>query len=125
MFQDLLFRLREDITGLVRSEIDLAKAEVIEKVKVHARAAAFIAFALALVMLALLALLFSGIAALALAVPFWASALIIGVALLLVAALIGWLAVRSAQRAGLPVPEEAVAEALATVETLKEEAGIT
>ena len=37
--QDLLRRLREDFAALIRSEIDLAKTEVVEKVKMHAKAA--------------------------------------------------------------------------------------
>ena len=37
--QDLLRRLREDIAALIHSEIDLAKTEVISKIKMHAKAA--------------------------------------------------------------------------------------
>ena len=37
--QDLLRRLREDVAALIHSEIELAKTEVIEKVKMHAKAA--------------------------------------------------------------------------------------
>lgn len=118
--QDLLRRLREDFAALIRSEIDLAKTEVQEKVKAHARAAAFIGVAVAFALLALLALLFAGIAVLALAVPLWASALIVGGALLLLALILGWLAMRSMRKAGAPVPEEAIAEVHATVDELKE-----
>jgi uncharacterized membrane protein YqjE len=118
--QDLLRRLREDVAALIRSEIELAKTEVLAKVKAHARAAAFIAIAVAFALLALLALLFAGIAVLALAVPLWASALIVGGALLFVAAVLAWMAIRSVRKAGIPMPEEAVAEARATVDELKE-----
>lgn len=118
--QDLLRRLREDVAALIHSEIDLAKTEVVEKVKVHARAAAFVAVAVVFALLAFLALLFGGIAVLALAVPLWASALIVGGALLLVALLLGLLAMRSVRKAGMPTPEKAVAEAKATVDDLKE-----
>ena len=44
--QDLLRRLREDVAALIQSEIDLAKTEVIEKVKTHAKAAVLVAIAL-------------------------------------------------------------------------------
>ena len=37
--QDLLRRLREDVAALIHSEIDLAKTEVVEKIKMHAKAA--------------------------------------------------------------------------------------
>jgi hypothetical protein len=46
--------------------------------------------------------------------------LIVGGALLLIAACLGWLATRSMRRAGVPMPEEAIAEAHATVDELKE-----
>jgi uncharacterized membrane protein YqjE len=118
--QDLLRRLREDFAALIRSEIELAKTELQEKAKVHARGAAFIAVAVAFALLALLALLCAAIAALALVVPLWASALIVGGVLLLIAACVGWLAMRSMRKAGAPLPEEAMAEVQATVDELKE-----
>jgi VIT1/CCC1 family predicted Fe2+/Mn2+ transporter len=99
--QDLLRRLREDVAALIHSEIDLAKTEVIEKIK-------------------MLAFLFGAIAVLALAVPLWASALIVGGALLFVALVFALLGVRSVRKAGLPTPDEAIVEAKATVEDLKE-----
>ena len=66
--QDLLRRLREDVAGLIHSEIDLAKTEVIEKIKMYAKSAVFIAIAVPFMLLALLAFLFGAIAVLALAV---------------------------------------------------------
>ena len=117
--QDLIRRLREDIAALIHSEIDLAKTEVIEKVKMHAKAAAFVGIAIPLVFLALFAFLFAAIAALALAVPWWASGLIVGAAFLLVALLFAFMAMRSVRKARVPTPDEAVAEAKATVEEIK------
>jgi uncharacterized membrane protein YqjE len=118
--QDLLRRLREDLAALIHSEIDLAKTEVIEKIKMHAKAAVFIAIALPFALLALLAFLFGAIAVLALAVPLWASALIVGGALLLVALILAFIGLRSVRKAGVPMPEEAIVEAKATVDDLKE-----
>jgi uncharacterized membrane protein YqjE len=118
--QDLLRRLREDVAALIHSEIDLAKTEVTEKIKMHAKAAVLIAVAIPFVLLALLAFLFSGIAALALAVPLWASALIVGGVLFVIAAVLALLGLRSVRKAGAPTPDEAVAEAKATVEDIKE-----
>ena len=118
--QDLLRRLREDVTGLIHSEIELAKTEVVEKVKMHARAAAFVGIAIPFVFLALFAFLFAAIAALALALPWWASGLIVGAAFLLIALLFALMAMRSVRKAGMPTPDEAVAEAKATVEEIKE-----
>lgn len=118
--QDLLRRLREDVAALVHSEIALAKTEVVEKIKMHAKAAVLIAVAIPFVLLALLAFLFGAIAALALAVPLWASALIVGGVLLLVALILGLLGMRSVRKAGMPTPDEAIVEAKATVEDIKE-----
>ena len=118
--QDLLRRLREDLAALIHSEIDLAKTEVIEKIKRHAKAAVFIAIALPFALLALLAFLFGAIAVLALAVPLWASALIVGGALLFVALIFAFVGLRSVRKAGVPMPEEAIVEAKATVDDLKE-----
>ena len=119
--QDLLRRLREDFAALIRSEIDLAKAEVQDKLKVHARGVGLLAGAAAFVLLGLFALVGSAIFALALALPYWASALIVGVVLLLIALLLAKLGQRAIKRAGVPTPDAAVAEALATVEMVKEE----
>ena len=118
--QDLLRRLREDLAALIHSEVELAKAEVIGKVKIHARAAAFVGIAIPFVFLALFAFLFAAIAALALALPWWASGLIVGAAFLLVAVLLALLALRSVRKAGMPTPDEAVAQAKATVDEIKE-----
>jgi uncharacterized membrane protein YqjE len=118
--QDLLRRLREDVSALIHSEIDLAKTEVVEKVKMHAKAAIFVAIAIPFVLLALLAFLFAAIAALALAVPWWAAGLIVGGAMLVVAALLALMGLRSVRKAGAPTPHEAIVEAKATVDDLKE-----
>jgi uncharacterized membrane protein YqjE len=118
--QDLLRRLREDVAALIHSEIDLAKTEVVEKIKMHAKAAVFIAIAIPFVLLALLAFLFGAIAVLALAVPLWASALIVGGVLLVVAVIFALLGLRSVRKAGSPTPEAAIVEAKATVDDLKE-----
>ena len=118
--QDLLRRLREDVAALIHSEIELAKTEVVEKVKMHAKAAVFVAAAIPFVLLALLAFLFAAIAVLALAVPLWASALIVGGVLLVIAAILALMGLRSVRKAGSPTPDAAVAEAKATVEDIKE-----
>lgn len=118
--QDLIRRLREDISALIHSEIELAKTEVVAKIKLHAKAAMLIAIALPFVLLALLAFLFAAIAVLALALPLWASALIVGGVLLLVAVVLALLGLRSVRKAGAPTPDAAIVEAKATVEEIKE-----
>ena len=122
--QDLIRRLRDDVAAVVRAEIELAKTEVTEKVRTQGKAAALIAVAAAFALLALLAFEAGAIAGLATAVPLWASALIVGAVLLLIAALLAWLGIRASRKAGMPTPDAAIIEAKATVDELKEEAHI-
>ena len=119
--QELLRRLREDVANLIRTEIELAKAEVQAKLKVHAVAVGLIAGGAAFLLLGLFALVAAAIFALALVMPYWASALIVGAVLLLIAALLAFFGQRNIKRTGMPTPDAAVAEALATVEMVKEE----
>jgi uncharacterized membrane protein YqjE len=119
--QDLLRRLREDVANLIRTEIELAKAEVQAKLKVHAVGVALIAGGAAFLLLGLFALVGAAIFALALVVPYWASALIVGAVLLLIALLLVFFGQRAIKKTGMPTPDAAVAEALATVEMVKEE----
>src|SRR5206468_3219799 len=111
--QDLVHRLSEDSSTLVRSEIELAKAEVREKLQALARAGAFGAVAAVIALLGAFALVQFFIYALGGVLPYWASSLIVAVAMLAVAGLLGLLALRSAKRGAPPVPEQAVAEAKA------------
>jgi uncharacterized membrane protein YqjE len=122
--QDLIRRLRDDFAAVVHAEIELAKTEVTEKVKTHAVAAALIVVAAAFAMLALLAFEAGAIAGLATAIPLWASALIVGGVLLLIALVLAWFGIRSSRKAGMPTPDAAIIEAKAAVDELKEEAHI-
>ncbi|MDX6562034.1 MAG: hypothetical protein QOD65_1848, partial [Gaiellales bacterium] len=53
-------------------------------------------------------------------VPLWASALIVGGVLLFVALVFALMGLRSVRKAGMPTPDEAIVEAKATVDDLKE-----
>jgi hypothetical protein len=117
--QGLVQRLSEDSTALVRSEIELAKSEVRDGVATAGRAAAFGVVAAMLGLLALFALVEAAIYGLGEAVALWLSALIVGGAVLVIAAIVGLLAARSAKRAK-PVPTQAVAEAKVTAESIRE-----
>lgn len=118
--QDLIGRLREDVRGLVQSEIDLAKAEVRDKVKTQGKGAALAGVAGVLALFALVALVIAAILALDIVMPAWAAALVVGGALLLIAAILGLLA-KSKLTSGPPVPSAAISEVRATVDLLKEE----
>ncbi len=68
------------------------------------------------------ALLVAVIAALALVLPVWAAALIVGGVLLLLAGGLALAGIGQVKRATPPVPEEAMASTQRDVETLKESA---
>ena len=118
--QDLVGRLREDVRGLVQSEIDLAKAEVKDKIKTQGKGAAFAGVAAVLALFAVVALLIAAILALDIVMPAWAAALVVAGVLLLLAAILGLVAKRKLA-SGPPVPSAAISEAKATVDLLKEE----
>jgi hypothetical protein len=74
----LLRRLTEDVSKLFRQEVALASAEVMHSLAGVVRGATSLAIAGALLFAALLVLLTAAILALALIVPSWAAALIVG-----------------------------------------------
>jgi len=82
---ELLSALAQDTSVLMRQELNLAKAEIAEKAKIAGANAALIATGGALGLAGLLALLTAVIVALSAAVPLWASALIVGVVLMVAA----------------------------------------
>lgn len=119
---ELVFDVAEKSSSLVREEIELAKTEISEKVgkilrgSVVGIAAGIFAFlALILVMEGIAWLLaeevFDGNA--------WPGFFVEAAAFLLIAAAAGLIAYRSVQAGAPPVPEQAIAEAKLTKETLE------
>ncbi len=105
---ELVQRLSAQLSELVRRELDLARTELATKGK-RAGAGAGLAGAGGVVALfGVGALIASAIAGLALVVPVWLSALIVGVVLLLVAGVLGLVGRSRLQEATPPVPEQAV-----------------
>lgn len=105
---ELLTTLGHDSTLLMRQEIQLAKAEMVEKAT-----AAGVGVALALVAgVVMLAALGAGvtasIAALRYVVPLWAAALITLGALVVLATMLGLVAALRLKRATPPVPTKAI-----------------
>lgn len=93
----------EDISALVRAELDLAKAEVARSVKAKATGGALLAVAAVVAWLALQGLLVTAGFALALVVPGWAAALIVSAALLLLGVVLGAV---GARKLGTPLSLE-------------------
>jgi hypothetical protein len=114
-------RLTEDSATLVRSEIALAKAEVTQQVAAFARVAVFGVIAGGIALFSLFALMLAAIFGLAHEFSLWLSALIVGGAMILLAGIFGLLALRTIKRSkGAPVPREAIREARAVAEDLRE-----
>ncbi len=81
----LVEQLSEQTTRLVRAEVALAKAEMTEKAKRSGIGVGLVAAALVIVLYAVGVLIWAGITGLATVWPLWLSALVVGVAMLLVA----------------------------------------
>ena len=109
----------ERLATLTRLNLELAKLEGKKK-------AIALAIALGLAGLALLLLLYAigfGFAAaavgLAETMPLWAALLVVTAALLLVAAIAGFLAYRFVRKVSSPLPSQAIKEMEATIKTLE------
>ena len=100
-------QIAEHASALARLELRLAALELSRKGKVFA-------VGIALALAALLLLLYAAIP-----LDTWASLLIVTVGLLVVIAILGFLAVSSFKKATPPVPNQAIEEAKLTTEAIK------
>jgi multisubunit Na+/H+ antiporter MnhC subunit len=105
--------------SIVQLEIELALLEIKRKLIRIAVGIGLGAGAAVLGLFAIGFLVAGGAAAIALALPVWASLLIVGGALLGVTIVLALLAVGSLRQGTPPLPEEAIEEARRTTETLK------
>jgi uncharacterized membrane protein YqjE len=122
---DLVVEVSENASTLVREEIELAKAEVSEKVGKILRGSAVGIAAGVFAFLALI-LILHGIAWLLGEEVFdgniWAGYFVTAGIFLLIAALAGFIAFRAVKSGAPPVPEQAIEEAKLTKEMLEKEA---
>ncbi|SKC75412.1 phage holin family protein [Krasilnikoviella flava] len=95
----LVEQLSEQTTRLVRAEVALAKAEMTEKAKRSGIGIGLVGAALVIVLYAVGVLIWAGIIGLAEAWPLWLSALVVGVAMLLVAGIAVAIAVGQLKKA--------------------------
>ena len=116
---ELTKRLSEAVSRLVRTEAELAKAELAEKARGVAVGAGLAGGAAVLVLVGLGALAASAILALSTTMAAWLAALIVGVALLVVAAVLGLVGVKRLRRAAPPVPVETVDSVKEDIQWLK------
>lgn len=115
----VVHRLSEQVPELVRSEVRLAQAELAQKGKAAGLGIAGFGAAGLLALYGLGLLLAAAVAALALALPVWAAALIVAGAVLLVAAGAAAFGKKEVAQATPAAPERAVAGVKEDVATLK------
>lgn len=107
-----LFTLLGDLPGLladlVRGEIEQLKKEMTDKLKAAGIGIGLLVFAAAFVFFTLTMLVVAAVAGLATVLPVWASALIVGGASLLLAAILAFIGVMSLRKGVPPAPTETI-----------------
>lgn len=111
---ELMKQLAEQTSRLVRNEVRLARAEMTEKAQSYGRAAGMLGAAAVVALLAAIALTLFFIYLLHLALPLWASALIVAVVYGVVGFALFMAGKKRLDEARTPVPEQ-------TVESVKED----
>ena len=111
---ELLKRLSQETSVLVRQEIQLARAELSQKGKSFGAAAGTLGGAAVLGLLGLFALTAFFILALAIVMPAWLAALIVAVVYLVIAGVLALTGRRKMKEGSPPVPQE-------TIQTVKED----
>lgn len=119
---ELVKQLSEQVSRLVRDELRLARLEMTSKGKRAGLGIGMLGGGGVLAMYGTGCLLASAIIALAIAVPAWLAALIIGVAVLAASAAAALLGKAKLSKATPVVPEQAVDSVRAAVEEIKESA---
>ncbi len=117
---ELVGRLGEQVSRLVRDEFALARTELRQKGQKAGSGAALGGVAGVLAWFGVGALVVAAVAALALVLPVWAAALIVGGALLVVAGALGLLSVNKIKRAVPLIPAQAIDSTRRDVDVLKE-----
>ncbi|MFG1928390.1 phage holin family protein [Cryptosporangium sp. NPDC048952] len=119
---ELVTRMADQVTTLVRDELKLAQLELTQKGKKAGVGAGMFGGAGVVALYGVGALVTAAIAALALVLPVWASALIVAVVLFAVAGVLALTGKKEFQQATPPVPAEAVDGVKRDIDTVKERA---
>lgn len=119
---ELVGQATEQLSQLVRQEVRLAKEELTEKGRRAGRGGGLLGAAGAVAYVGLMALAGTGVAALSLALPVWASALIVAAVLFVVASMLGAVGRGQLRRATPPLPERTLNSVRADVDEIKERA---
>ena len=117
---ELVTQLSQEVSRLVRDELQLAKLEVSSKAKKAGVGVGMFGAAGIIALYGVGTLIATAVLALALVLDAWLAALIVAVVLLAVAGVAALLGRSSVRDAAPPVPEEAIASTRRDVETAKE-----
>ncbi|MET9926058.1 MULTISPECIES: phage holin family protein [unclassified Streptomyces] len=118
----LVARASQQISELVREEMQLARSEMTQKGKRYGKGGGLFGTAGLVGILAAQALVVTCIAALALVLPVWAAALIVTVVLAAVAGLAALAGKKQIAQAGTPAPEQTIDSVKADLAEVKEKA---
>ena len=116
----LISRLTEQITTLVRSEARLAQAEVTQKAKRLGVGAGLFGGAGLFAFFGLACLITTGILALALVLPGWLAALIVTVGLFAIAGVLAVIGKKDVAKGSPPLPTQAIAGVQADIAAVKQ-----
>ncbi len=117
---ELVRRLSEQVGELWRGELELARSELTRKGKRIGTGAGLAGAAGVVALFGIAALIAAAIAALAVVLPVWLSAVIVGIVLLVIAGVLALVGRQQIQEGAPPVPEEAVQGLKQDVEAVKE-----
>jgi|HubBroStandDraft_2_1064218.scaffolds.fasta_scaffold255487_1 hypothetical protein len=119
---ELVKNLTEQVSRLIRDELKLAEFEMTSKAKRMGRGAGMFGGSGLMALYGIGCLLAAAIIGLAVVLPAWAAALIVGGALLVIAGVAALLGKSQVSKAAPPVPEQTVQSVKADVEEVKERA---
>ncbi|WP_328497094.1 phage holin family protein [Streptomyces sp. NBC_00414] len=119
---ELVGQATEQLSELVRQEMQLAKQELTEKGRRAGRGGGLLGAAGAVAYVGLMALAATGVAALSLVLPVWAAALIVTAVLFVIAAVLAKTGRTQLGRATPPMPEKTLDSVRADVDEIKERA---
>lgn len=117
---ELVSRATRQLSDLVHQELALAKAELTEKGKEAGRGAGLFGGAGTVAFYGGATLIAAAVAGLAVALPVWAAALIVGVVLLAIAGLLAAAGRSRMRRATPPVPEQTAESVKTDVQEIKD-----
>jgi len=116
---DVVAKVSEQFSRILRGEIELIQVKLADKAKHVGVGAAFFAVAGLLALYALGVLITAAVLGLAVALPAWLSALIVGVVLLIIAAIAALVGKKKVEQGQAPSAEETKANIKADVDAVK------